>query len=364
MKALPVSGTETLQIANSYSGLLLRLIWQTLRADRLGSGLGRERYHKRFQETILEALEENIPLQNEFGESVSIHETEISAFGLEKFLRSSPPTRRTKIVILTHLYCQIAFPEACFIDRRHSFISQLAKKIRVKHTETFKYSDPNLVAEVMLILEGDVVIGDQIGRFNRVGHFRSVPDIDGVLFGHTHRWHHLSPSLGSLIPEAASIYNYNADVARGRLVSRKTEMIFLFSNYIAYREYRSKRPPQKYNDLTIAEPDAIPPTGIPLVGVSYIADLETGECTMNDIYTLCYDPRVGAIRQRDEEGGYVYYEKAVLEKRDYLNANIMLGRPQVSHDHQTHGYIDWKKPKFHIEQLKNIFDIYGWSTVQ
>ncbi|ADM09231.1 hypothetical protein PB2503_05802 [Parvularcula bermudensis HTCC2503] len=353
----------------------MRRIWQYLRSDFLSSGLGRERFCRRLVDTVSGIIEAGHFVRNEFAENVPIDPTDISDFGLNKFINSAPPLKRTKILLLAHLYCQRTFKDVSFVDGEERFVAQRARAL-IEHTlDLFPRRDLVLANRIAEQFSGNVCIHDDGSKSIRVGNFRPVSEVHGCVFGHTHAWRTGYPVLGDLIRNRFD-YPKNGNVFRIGITSRDRKMgitwkerksidketgfVMFFPYYVA--GYRETTRDARLLDLSVVHCAKLATANeIPVVALRYDVDFFTGDCQPRSVDNLLFDQTTGTVLKtinRIPNGG--------------LGVDASVPPPDLRSDLETAqpAYDDpmglvfpryWRMIPNDCEAISNIFDLYGWS---
>jgi hypothetical protein len=200
--------TAPLYVYSSYSHLLRRKIWQFTRSARLSNHWGRIRFHRHFLDTLQQAIDAGVHVINELDESVEVDLASVSEFGLRKFTNGAPPLKRSKILLLAHLYCQITFPNEQFTDHDQMAITAIAQDVMAKLEEQFDSADSDISRTAANIFAGSICIEDPSRETVRIGSARWIKNLPSVLLCQTHRWRSDYPSIGEKLIDR---YSYRRD---------------------------------------------------------------------------------------------------------------------------------------------------------
>lgn len=159
-------------------------------------------------------------LDDESGDLVELDPTDLSAFGLDKFIKGPPPVKRSKILLLSHLYCQIEYPTRVFSDNDQSIILKIAQKAIHSIRSRLRVEFADAADTLANIFEGPICIENHNDKSVRLGAFRRIKGVPGVLFGHTQRWKSDMSEAGETLvrefdyPEDGNVFYWGSNFDR------------------------------------------------------------------------------------------------------------------------------------------------------
>lgn len=323
-------------------------------------------------------------LDDESRDLVDLDPTELSAFGLEKFIKSPPPVKRSKILLLSHLYCQIAYPGRVFSDNDQSIVLKIAQKAihTIRSRLAVEFTD---AADTLAnIFEGPVCIENHNDKSIRLGAFRRVKGLPGFLFGHTQRWRSDLPDAGRTLirefkyPEDGNVFYWGSNFDRqgvyhpGRTtgwkerqsVDHKAHLLAFLMNHRCSCDENSYD--QKNRGFAINPFDESEAGYHIATLLNFEVDLYDHTVELMTLSNAYYDPKslqmqkvlhpLPKWRSRPEPEPMQYSER--------LNQDIETAHPlgEKPFGRTEFSPIIFRKLLTRYPKSENIFDRYGWSV--